>query len=549
MSPADFLPLDRRNFLRQSAAALAGACAAAPLAGQSSASGARPRRSSLIELENAKPGHDWQLTRVRLDKDVRGYRSPWIEGFCSHQSVAAGDALDIMVSTEPARKFTLEVFRFGYYGGRGARLVASYGPLEGQAQPMPEVGARRVRECRWEPSIRFQIPADWLSGVYFGRLTTIPVNRYEPYWQSSVIFIVRDRRPADLLFQCSDNTWQAYNRWPDAYSLYSNPAGVQKSGADVSFDRPYAQYRQMEMMVPPTTLGSGEFLYWEFPLCFWLEQQGYDVTYCSNRDMVTPERGMACRTFLSVGHDEYWDLRQYHSVQRMIDGGVNALFLSGNSVCYVSPFTDSSDGRPARRISRAGRYGGLNTAEAAIGMGPFPIEDAPSENQLIGARTTIPFDGCGDWVVTRPEHWIFEGTGMKQGDFIPGLVGWEWHADPANIPSLQVVAEGVVLSRTGLWEKVAWRDKVTGTAKDGVIGPEGTLSSGGLTPARWTATIYDGPKGNFVFNASTCWWVQGLSMPPGHIQPWDHWSRPHGPDPRVQRITENLLRRGGASRV
>jgi hypothetical protein len=388
-----------------------------------------------------------------------------------------------------------------------------------------------------------------VSGVYFGRLTTIPVNRYEPYWQSSVIFIVRDRRPADLLFQCSDNTWQAYNRWPDAYSLYSNPAGVQKSGADVSFDRPYAQYRQMEMMAPPTTLGSGEFLYWEFPLCFWLEQHGYDVTYCSNRDMVTPERGMACRTFLSVGHDEYWDLRQYHSVQRMIDSGVNALFLSGNSVCFVSPFTDSSDGRPARRISRAGRYGGLNAAEAAIGMGPYPIEDAPSENQLIGARTTIPFDGCGDWVVTRPEHWIFEGTGMKQGDFIPGLVGWEWHADPADIPSLQVVAEGVVLSRTGLWEKTAWRDKVTGTAKDGVIGPEGTLSSGGLTPARWTATIYDGPKGNFVFNASTCWWVQGLSMPPGHIQPWDHWCRPHGPDPRVQQITENLLRRGGASRV
>jgi hypothetical protein len=25
--------------------------------------------------------------------------------------------------------------------------------------------------------------------------------------------------------------------------------------------------------------------------------------------------------------------------------------------------------------------------------------------------------------------------------------------------------------------------------------------------------------------------------------PWSHWSRPQGPDERVQRITENLLRR------
>jgi len=31
-------------------------------------------------------------------------------------------------------------------------------------------------------------------------------------------------------------------------------------------------------------MGSGEFLCWEFPLYYWLEQHGYDVTYCSNLD-------------------------------------------------------------------------------------------------------------------------------------------------------------------------------------------------------------------------------------------------------------------------
>jgi hypothetical protein len=25
--------------------------------------------------------------------------------------------------------------------------------------------------------------------------------------------------------------------------------------------------------------------------------------------------------------------------------------------------------------------------------------------------------------------------------------------------------------------------------------------------------------------------------------PWSHWSRPHGPDERVQRITENVMKR------
>ena len=31
-------------------------------------------------------------------------------------------------------------------------------------------------------------------------------------------------------------------------------------------------------------MGSGEFLLWEFPLSYWIEQQGYDVSYISNVD-------------------------------------------------------------------------------------------------------------------------------------------------------------------------------------------------------------------------------------------------------------------------
>ena len=58
------------------------------------------------------------LTRVRPDKD--GFRSPWIEGYCSKQSVQAGETIDIMVSTDPPRRFSIEIFRMGYYGGRGA---------------------------------------------------------------------------------------------------------------------------------------------------------------------------------------------------------------------------------------------------------------------------------------------------------------------------------------------------------------------------------------------------------------------------------------------
>ncbi|HWE37637.1 MAG TPA: N,N-dimethylformamidase beta subunit family domain-containing protein [Isosphaeraceae bacterium] len=475
---------------------------------------ARADEPSPIRRENDKPGAtDWQLTRPRVDGT--NYRSPWIEGYCSKQSVKAGESIAIHVSTDPPRPFTIEVYRTGYYGGKGARLLKTLGPFEGKAQATPKPGPKDLHECRWEPATTLTIPEDWPSGVYLGRLTTIPPNEDEGAWQSYVIFIVRDDRPADILFQCSDNTWQAYNRWPSHYSVYSHPKGEQGPWADVSFDRPYAREAQYQGIVnDPLTLGAGEFLPFEFPLAYFLEGHGYDVSYVSNSDMLTPDRGLKCKVFLSVGHDEYWDIRQYESVVKLRDSGVSLLFLSGNAVCWVAPLRPSGDGRPARIFFRGGPYGGEDPyAKLRERLhGPFPHR-GPDEGYLIGARNVEPVNGAGDWTCVKPEHWIFEGTGLKKGDRIPGLVGWEYHGDPpTDLPGLEVVGAGTALV-------------------------------GGTRPQRWAATIYPGPKGNFVFNASTIFWSQGLSSPPGHTPPWSHWTRPHGPDDRVRRITHNLLRR------
>lgn len=466
---------------------------------------------NLIQQENAREGaRDWQLTRVKVPGG--GCRSASIEGYCSKQSVEAGDTIDMMVSTNPARAFRVEIFRTGYYGGRGARLMQTIERVAGVTQEEPVPGEKDLHECRWKKSVTLQIPNDWISGVYLGRLTTIPEGN-EPYWQSYVIFIVRDNRPVDVLFQCSDNTWQAYNIWPSHYSVYTHPKGGQGPWADVSFDRPYGREAQYTSVVnDPLTVGAGEFIPYEFPMTYWLEQHGYDVSYVSNSDMVSPERGLKSRTFISVGHDEYWDRRQFDSVTRMRDEGVNLLFLSGNSVCWVAPLRESSDGRANRIFFRGGPYGAEN--DYAVGRerdhGPFPYR-GPDEGLLMGARNVEPVNGGGDWTATKTRHWIFDNTGMKDGDSIPGLIGWEYHGQPAEIPGLEIVGGGT-----------AWQ--------------------GGVNPQQWTATIYPGPKGNIVFNAATIWWAQGLGDPPGHTLPWSHYSRPHGPDERIQQITHNLLR-------
>jgi len=479
---------------------------AAPATGGGSPSA---RDADRIRKENARQGtRDWMLTSTRVDPATK-YRCPWVEGYCSAASVRAGDKLSVFVSTDPPSPFTIDVYRTGYYDGHGGRHLTSLGPFKGTKQPDPPVGPRRLRECKWEPAATITIPKDWVSGVYVGKLT----RHEEPTLQSYVIFIVRDDRPADFVFQCSDTTWQSYNRWPSQFSLYDDGKTnwYWGPGVDISFDRPYGKYCQI--LEQPLSIGSGEWFLWEFPFAYWLERHGYDVTYVSNTDThADPVRSLLrAKGFLSVGHDEYYTIEMFEKLRAAILAGLNVGFFSGNTCCGRIDLRPSSDGRPNRIFDRVDRFGPRDEKERFNSLFQLP-HASPNENTLIGARSTGEVTGGADWVCNLPDHWVFDGTGMKKGDGIGGLVGWEWHGDPADIPGLQVVA--------------------TAMTTDGRGNPHG----------HYTATVYPGPKKNVVFNASTCWWGDGLSEPPGYMRP-TAYTTPKGPDPRAQRITRNVLER------
>jgi len=486
-------------------------------------------KSDLIQRENAKPGtREWLLTKTRtvpgkINSILLNGRSQVIEGYCSANSVRAGEKLKIMVSANPESAFQLEIFRTGYYNGDGARLMKRFDSLKGITQPDPPVGENYVRECQWEPSVEFEIPKDWLSGVYLGKLTAEKTGV-----QSYVIFIVRDDRPCDLLFQCSDLTWSAYNRWPTDYSIYTKHKGYSSTGVPsgtVSFDRPYALFTHPVNKIKKSG-GSGEYLPWEFPLAFWMEQYGYDVSYISNIDThADPDGLLRTKGFISVGHDEYWTLDMYNNVLKARDEGVSLAFFGGNSVLCVIPMLPSGNGTPNRATRREGFFlpvsGKIPEAvkRRMVNVGGFEPNMGPDGAQLMGARLDTSGKGggggrgSGDWTCAKPDHWLFEGTGMKKGDSVKGLIGWEWHGAPAmDLPGMSVVAEG-------------------------------TPFINGKPMGRYTSTLYDGPKDNIVFNAATIWWANGLSSPPGHVNPSRHGVTQQGPDKRVQQITHNLFKR------
>ena len=476
--------------------------------------------SNLVRQENERPGtSEWMLARTRFDS-IQRYRCPFIEGYCSRASLRAGEKMSIFVSTNPPSCFKIDFYRTGYYGGAGARHVGSTGPFEGHVQGEPPSGPNRLRECQWKESAQVTIPSDWLSGVYLGKLTA-----EESGIQSYVIFIVRDDRKADYIFKCSDTTWHAYNRWPHWHSMYDTDQTVWNSGpnVEVSLDRPITKYctilesndgpNTTDWHDAPLAVGSAEWLLWEYPVAFWMEAHGYDVTYISSIDAHADSSGLLRgKGIFSVGHDEYYTLEMYNNLKAAVDNGVSMAFLSGNSCNGVIQLRPNAAGVPHRRITRIDYFGPRNeeTCKRFPGMEKMPY-NSPNENLLIGARNSFPITGGADWICSKPGHWLYESTGMKSGDRIPGMIGWEWHGSPAEIPGLEVVATG----------------KTQNTA-----GQEGM----------YTATVYPGPKGNIVFNASTIWWGDGLSQPPGYKRPGVYTS-PRGPDKRVQRMMANIMNR------
>ncbi|MEK7686494.1 MAG: N,N-dimethylformamidase beta subunit family domain-containing protein [Verrucomicrobiota bacterium] len=503
--PVPFSLLSRRELLKD----LGGAGLAAVLSPLATRAAATSPQRDLIRRENEQPGTtDWLLAKTRVDPKA-AYRCPWIEGYCSRTSVRAGEPLEIMVSTNPPSSFVLDLYRLGYYGGKGGRHVEKLGPFRSTTQPDPEVGEERLRECQWEPATKIVIPKEWLSGVYLGKLT-----EEKEGLQSYIIFIVRDDRACDFLFQCSDTTWAAYNRWPDFFSLYDDGTPPHDwyvgPGVRVGWDRPYGKYRQI--FDAPLSQGSGEFLLWEFPLAFWMEQEGYDVSYISNVDTHADAKGLLrAKAWLSVGHDEYWTIDMFNHVKAAVEAGVQAAFFSGNAVDGLIAFFPNRNGVPHRALTRLGKFGPYDH-ELKNFAGRWK-QHGPNPAILMGARSTYPYNGGAAWTCVNAKHWLFEGTGMKNGDSIPGLVGWEHHGLPAAIPGLEVLAKGPVFSNGK---------------------PQGV---------EYTATIYPGPKSSLVFNAATIWWSDGLSAPPGYLRPTAHGSTPPGPDRRVQQMTKNLFKR------
>ena len=285
-----------------------------------------------IQAENCLTGNPSSEWDINYNPSASG--DPSIQGFTTDISYNAGSTVFFKVNTT-ASSYVLKIYRVGYYGGSGARLVTTVNPSVSLPQAQPAcvfVNATSTVDCgNWSVSASWQIPSNATSGVYFAHLI-----RSDTGGDSHIFFIVRnDASQSDILYQTSDTTWQAYNKY-GGFNLYG-------ASEVTSADRAYAvSYNR-----PITTRSDSQtsnFFWAEYPIIRWLEANGYNVSYASGIDISRfGSLLLNHKVFLSSGHDEYWDTVQRANVQSARDAGVNLTFFSGNEVFWKTRWANSLD--------------------------------------------------------------------------------------------------------------------------------------------------------------------------------------------------------------
>ena len=481
-----------------------------------------------VACENSKPGAPASVW------DVEGSGDASIQGFATDMSVNRGSTVGFKVKTD-ASAYSIDIYRTGFYGGLGARFIGSVtsSAVLPQSQPgcLVEAATGLVDCGNWGVSASWSVPADAVSGVYVALLT-----RADTGGSSHIVFVVRDdASTSDIVFQTSDTTWQAYNSYGGA-SLYGTILEQEGLAADrafkVSYNRPF--------VTRPVESGADFYFGPEFAMVGFLEANGFDVSYISGVD--ADRFGSLLlnhKTFLSVGHDEYWSGAQRGNVEAARDAGVNLAFFSGNEVYWRTRWESSAAGgssvgyrtlvcyketRADAKIDPSSEWTGTwrdpRFATASNGGGR-------PENALTG---TMYYSNTGQFAIEVPEAEgklrLWRGTsvaGLAPGataTLAANTLGYEFDEAPDN----GFAPAGLV--------------RMSSTTKDVdqyLVDYGSNVLPG---PATHSLTLYRAGSGALVFSAGTIQWSYGLGTA--------HDGAQSAGDASMRQATVNLLADMGA---
>jgi hypothetical protein len=382
----------------------------APSAASRPAGGAAWARA--VDEENARPGtRDWHLPWNRG-------RAPGIEAYAGQVSVRPGQPVTLYVRAVPAAAVRVEALRVGFYRNAGARRVWS-GVVHAGAQPAAETSSAaipgagglahsRMVVARWHPTGVLDTTG-WPEGEYVLRLDAGKASRLVP------LTVRSENARGRVLLVAGAMTWQAYNAW-GGRSLYEGDGSFAGRSYAVSFDRPYDEF-----------YGAGRFAAFDESVVQAAEQDGLPLAWATDYDLAEhPQLLRGASEIVIGGHAEYWTAPMWDAVRAAVAKGTNLAVLGANTAYWRVRLADPVAGND--RVIVAPKEASLDPLAGSDPSGATArFRDRPHprrEEDLTGMRYDC-FPADAPWTVTDARWWGYAGTGVRDGQQLPGLVGPE----------------------------------------------------------------------------------------------------------------------------
>lgn len=355
-------------------------------------------------------------------------------------------------------------------------------------------------------------------------------------------WVVAPAKPqAPIAVLASTNTWLAYNnfggrsnyinahRLPDLPTVnarqdlirYTKAGSFNVWGFDdseylpLSFERPEPgnAVRECEEVTDPIEgrLPCG-MAPAEWRLLGWLEREGFDYDYYAESHLHFGELDLDAYKILIISvHPEYWSREMYAKVKDWVHNrGGKLMYLGGNGLNCEVEFLDRDRLRFKTNLlpSDGGALGMPDPDNPDIYLESRMHRTLESEANLLGVVCTeTGIMTAAPYKTLNADHWIFAGTGLKNGDLF-------------GINSLQERIHGGASGHET--DKISPKHSPPGT----LLLAKGTnIDEGGSEIA-----YYETKSGGAVFSVGSITYVASLLV-----------------DPPLSRITSNVLTRFLAS--
>jgi N,N-dimethylformamidase len=240
--------------------------------------------------------------------------------------------------------------------------------------------------------------------------------------------------------------------------VFNEWGGPDEAYKPISFERPepFNHVPEGQEVTDPITGRQGCHLApAEWRLLGWLEREGFEYDLYAETQLHDGTLDLDAYKVLIISvHPEYWSREMFLKVKAWVQAGGRFMYLGGNGLnCEV---VINGDDTITCRSHTAGEGGAFRYFATSVGREIDSRMDRTLESEagLLGvAMTETGIMTSAPYKMIAPDHWVFAGTGLKEGDLFGekslhercpgGASGHETDKiSPASPPNTVLLAKG-----------------------------------------------------------------------------------------------------------